>query len=66
MLKKLLVTGEGWELPQKDDKVFGAFFNTNPYLVALIYIMWLGEGRFRAESLPCPCSTLHGHTHRRH
>jgi hypothetical protein len=23
VLKKLLVAGEGWELPQKDDKVYG-------------------------------------------
>ena len=37
-MKKLLVAGEGWELPQKDDKVFGAFFffKTNPCLVAFI------------------------------
>lgn len=23
VIKKLLVAGDGWELPQKDDKVFG-------------------------------------------
>jgi hypothetical protein len=30
VIKKLLVAGEGWELPQKDDKVFGAMRHSPP------------------------------------